>query len=122
MSEALHTRGDRALAARIAFYEERPWVRPNVERWIESGVDTDGDLGPLDVMAKMIALYRIAAERRIEEERMEVVEVLAGSVRDAYESPKGTVSPTGLRAPTRSQLALVGGALRAWDAYLELCK
>ena len=37
MSTATPTREDRSLAARIAFYEERPWVRPNVERWIETG-------------------------------------------------------------------------------------
>ena len=62
MTEPLHTRSDRALAARIAFYEERPWVRPNVERWIETGVDTDGDLGPIDVMATMIAKRRVETD------------------------------------------------------------
>jgi hypothetical protein len=58
MTEPLHTREDRALAARISLYEDRPWVRPEIERWIETGEDSDGNLQTMEALAKIVAKHR----------------------------------------------------------------
>jgi hypothetical protein len=56
-----------------------------------------------------------SATKEADQERDAVVEALVEAVRDAYKNPLGNVSPTGLRAPTRMQLAVVDQALRIWD-------
>ena len=91
------SREDRALAARIAFYEERPWVRPNVERWVETGEDVDGVLGPIAVMAGMIAKDRantdLAAYHRGVEAAAKEVEAEMKSC-DIYVAAATPTSPT----------------------------
>ena len=66
-----------------------------------------------------VALAKEREERRAakeaDQERGAVVEALVEAVRDAYKNPLGNVSPTGLRAPSRTQLAVIDVALQAWD-------